>query len=227
MDSGLENMQLPLSEDVDFGQEGAVRVLEGVGQTETKHETTEHCEGTHENEQPEPTSLVADAAHVKNTIGQQLGGGLAELVSKVEEHDTLRRLAACVPGRQRPETTGDEARLGHAEEETGGDEGAVVVLEGLEGGNGAEEEELQSEPLSGADAVQDHVGGNLEEDDAEGEHLLADVELVLGDANFLHEVVGQGIGNVTAIELCELLNPRSASRIGRIIRVSWGYGLAW
>jgi hypothetical protein len=37
----------------------------------------------------------------------------------------------------------------------------------LEGADDAEEEELQGEPLARADAVEDHVGGDLGQDDAE------------------------------------------------------------
>lgn len=60
---------------------------------------------------------------------------------------------------------------------------------------------MEGEPLAGADSVEDHVGGDFEEDDAKGEHLLADIELVLGDADIFHEVISQGVGNVTPIEL--------------------------
>lgn len=125
------------------------------------------------------------------------------MVAKVEEHDAFRSLLAGIPGRQGPETTGDEARLGNSQKESGRDERTVAVLEGLEGADGAEEEELEGQPLAGADAVENHVGGNLEEHDAEREHLLANIELILVDSDFLHEVIGDGVGNVASIELCD------------------------
>lgn len=200
--TGLQNVQFSLSEEAVVGQEGAARVLEGVGEAETEDEAAHDGEAAHEHKQPEPTSLVADTAHVEDTIGQELGGSLTELVTKVEEHDTFGGFLAGIPSREGPETTGDETRLSNTEEESSRDEGSVVVLESLEGTDGAEEEELQGQPLAGADTVEDHVGGDLEEHDAQREHLLADVELVLRDVDILHEVVGDGIGNVASIELC-------------------------
>lgn len=200
--TGLKDVQLPLSEEAVVRKEGASRVLERVGEAETEDEAAHNGETTHEGKQPEPTSLVADTAHVEDTIGQELGRSLTELVTEVEEHDTLGGFLAGVPGREGPETTGDEARLGDTKEEPSRDEGAIAVLESLEGTDGAEEEELQGQPLAGADTVEDHVGGDLEEHDAQRQHLLADVELVLRDTDILHEVVGDGIGNVSSIELC-------------------------
>jgi hypothetical protein len=46
----------------------------------------------------------------------------------------------------------------------------------------------------------------FEEDNAEREHLLPNVELVLCDADVFHEVVRNGIGDVAAIELCTMDN---------------------
>ena len=42
----------------------------------------------------------------------------------------------------------------------------------------------------------------FEEDDAEREHLLANIELILSDMNIAQEVVGKGIGNVATVEFC-------------------------
>lgn len=125
------------------------------------------------------------------------------MVAKVEEHDALGSLLSGIPSGQGPETTRDEARLGNSQKESGRDERTVAVLEGLEGADSAEEEELEGQPLARADAVENHVGGNLKEHDAQREHLLADVELVLVDSDFLHEVIGDGVGDVAAIELCD------------------------
>jgi len=41
----------------------------------------------------------------------------------------------------------------------------------------------------------------LEENNAERQHLLADIELVLSDADITEEVVGKGIGNVATVKL--------------------------
>lgn len=201
-DTSLKNMELAVGEHLDVGQEGASGVLERVGKAETQDEARGDGESTHEGEKPEPTSLTTNATHVKDTVGEELGRGLSKLVAEVEEHDTLGGLLSGVPSRESPETTGNEPRLGHAQEESSSDEGTIAVLEGLEGTDGAEEEQLEGEPLARADAVEDHVGGNFEEDNTEGQHLLTDVELVLSDADILHEVVGDGIGNVTSIKLC-------------------------
>lgn len=201
-DAGLEYMKLPLGEEGDVRKERAARVLERIREAEAQDEAAQNGKSAHQNKQPKPARVPSHAAHVQDAVGQQLGARLSELVSKVEEHDPLGRLLARVPRGQGPEPSRDEARLGHAEQEARGDEGAVAVLEGLKGADGAEEEELQRQPLSRADAVEDHVGGDLEEDDAEREHLLADVELVLVDADVLHEVVRDGVGDVASVEFC-------------------------
>lgn len=198
---GLEDMQLPLGEPVILRQEGAVGPAERVRQTEAVHQTAENRKGAHQREQPEPPRLATHTTHMQDTIRQQLGAGLAELVAEVEDHDALGRLLARVPRRQRPQATRDETRLRDAQEEASDEEGGVALLEGLEGGDGAEEEELEREPPGGTDAVQDHVGGDFGEHDAEGQHLLADVKLVLVDADVFHELVGERVGDVAAIEL--------------------------
>lgn len=202
-DAGLEDVQLPLVEPADARQEGTAGVLEGIGQTETEDKAAEDGETAHEDKQPEPASLVGDAAHMENAVGEQLGRGLAELVTEVKEHDTLGSLIARVPGRKRPQAARNETRLGNSEQESGRDEGAIAVLESLKGRNEAEQEELQSKPLSRPDAVQDHVGWDLKEHDAQRQHLLANVELVLCDPDILHELVSDSISDVATVELCD------------------------
>lgn len=96
---------------------------------------------------------------------------------RATHHHSLRGLLPGIPCRQRPQPARDEARLRHAKEEATGDEGAIAILEGLERADGAEEEQLERQPFPGPDAVEDHVGGDLEEDDTQREHLLTDVEL--------------------------------------------------
>ena len=54
--------------------------------------------------------------------------------------------------------------------------------------------------------VEDHVGRDLEKHDTQREHLLADVELVLGDADIFHEVVRDGVGNVTSVKFWNAMN---------------------
>lgn len=136
---------------------------------------------------------------MEDTVRKQLRAGLPKLVAKVEEHDPLGGLTAGVPRRQGPQSAGDVSRLGDAEEETRRDERPVVGLEGLEGGYQSEEEQLEREPSTGPDAVEDHVGRDLEEDDTEREHLLPDVELVLGDTEILEEAIGERVGDVASV----------------------------
>jgi hypothetical protein len=74
-------------------------------------------------------------------------------------------------------------------------------LPGLECADGTEEEKLECEPLAGPNTVESHVCRDLEQHDTKREHLLTDVELVLIDADVFEEVVRDGIGDVTTIEL--------------------------
>lgn len=176
-------------------------ILERVWQKEAKDETREDREGAHEREQPEPTSFAANASHVQDAIGKELGRGLTELIAKVEEHDALCGLGPRVPCRQCPESTWDEARLGDAKQKAGDDERCVVRLEGLKRRHDTEEEELKREPLSRANSVQYHVRWDLSEDDAKRQHLLANVKLVLINSDVLHEVIRDGVGHVASIQL--------------------------
>lgn len=201
-DSGLENVKFALREEAHVGEECASGFLERVRQEEAENEAAQNGKSSHNGEQPKPTRLTTDTSHVQDTIGKEFGGSLSKLVTKVEEHDSLGSLAPCVPGRKSPETTWDETRLRHSQEETSSDEGGVVGLEGLECADGAEEEELESEPLAGANSVEDHVGRNLEQDNTQGEHLLANVELILCDTDIVHKLVCEGVRNVSSIEFC-------------------------
>lgn len=139
---------------------------------------------------------------MENTIGQQLRRSLTKLVSEVEEHNSLGSLLTSVPRRKSPKAARNETGLSNAKQEPRCDEGAVVILECLEGTDSAKKEELQRQPLARADAVEDHVGWNLEEYYAKRKHLLADVELVLCDADILHEVISKGVSDIASIEFC-------------------------
>ena len=85
----------------------------------------------------------------------------------------------------------------------------------MEGRDGAEKEQLQRQPLARAHPVQDHVGRDLKEDNSKRKHLLADIELVLRDADVLSEVVGDCIGHVAAVQFCVRVRRRSISRKAR------------
>lgn len=87
---------------------------------------------------------------------------MTELVSKIENHDTLRSFRSCVPRRQCPQTPWDEPRLGDAQEESSCDEGPIVRLKRLEGTNSAEEEQLQSKPKTRSHTVKCHIRWDLE-----------------------------------------------------------------
>ena len=125
------------------------------------------------------------------------------MVSKVEDNNAFGRFLPGVPRRESPQSTGDKPGFGDAKEKASEHEDTVALLKGLEGADSAKEEELKSEPLSRADPVEDHVGRNFGEDNAEREHLLADIELVLVDTDITHEVVRDSIGNVSAVKLWE------------------------
>ena len=72
-------------------------------------------------------------------------------------------------------------------------------MEGLERADDSEEEQLQCKPFTRPYPIEDHVGRDFKEDDPEGKHLLADIELVLSDADVLHKVVGKRIRDVATI----------------------------
>ena len=156
-----------------------MRVFEGIRQEESKNEAAQNSEGSHDRKEPEPPRLSTHTPHMQNSISKKLRTGLTELVSKVEEHDTLGRLFTSIPSGQSPEAARDETRLCHTQKKATSYERAVAVLKGLESADGAEEEQLEGQPFSRADTIQYHIGGNLEEDDAEGQHLLSDIELIL------------------------------------------------
>jgi hypothetical protein len=72
--------------------------MEGVKQEKPIDEATKDSKGTHQSKEPEPAWTVTNTTHMQDTIHKELCQCLAELVTKVEDHDTLRSLAACVPG---------------------------------------------------------------------------------------------------------------------------------
>lgn len=115
-DSGLEDMQLPLGEQADLGKESTGRPLERVGEEEAKDKTAENGETAHESEEPEPSGFTADSTHVQDSIGEELGRRLSELITKVEEHDSFGSLLSGVPSRQGPKATRDETGFGDTEE---------------------------------------------------------------------------------------------------------------
>lgn len=96
-DSRAQDVHLPIVEDANSWQEAAVRVAERVWEEEAEDETAGNGEGAHDCKEPEPARLAAHAAHVEDTVCEQLGGGLAELVAEVEDHNTLGGFGARVP----------------------------------------------------------------------------------------------------------------------------------
>lgn len=91
-------MEFPVGEDLDLWQERAVWSLERVRKEEAQNESTETGESTHEDKQPEPTGAPGNASHVEDTEGKEFCRCLAELVAKVEDHDTLGSFLLGVPG---------------------------------------------------------------------------------------------------------------------------------
>lgn len=156
--AGAKNVNLAFREPHLARQKRRRGVVERVGQEQAKHHARGNGKRTHEGEQPEPSWLPADTAHVQDAVREELGARLSDLVAKVKEHDALGRLGARVPRREGPETAGDESRLCETQEEACGDKGRVATLERLERGHDAKEEQLQGEPLSRSDAIEDHVG---------------------------------------------------------------------
>jgi hypothetical protein len=73
------------------------------------------------------------------------------------------------------------------QENASDEERSVVVHPRLEGGDESEGEDLNRDPTSGADALKDELGGDLEKDDSEVKETLTGVELVLSDADVLEE----------------------------------------
>lgn len=92
----------------------------------------------------------------------------------------------------------------------------------MEGADQAKRNDLCTEPFSWAELVEQHIGWDFQEDDAGGQQLLADVELILRDADILeleateisagsherthsakgtHKVVREGIGDVASVKL--------------------------
>jgi hypothetical protein len=63
-------------------------------------------------------------------------------------------------------------------------------------------EEVECELPARADAIQNHVSGDFEQHDPRREHLLANVELALRDADIFYELVGDGVGDVVSVEFC-------------------------
>lgn len=167
MDTTAKDVNLPIVEHLPLRQERRKRLLERIRQAEAKYEATEDCKPTHKDEQPEPSRLASNSAHVQDAVGEQFRRGLTELVTKVEDHYPFCRFRSRVPRGKRPKTPRNEARLRDTEQEASCDERRVVRLEGLERAHGAEQKELQSEPLAGSHAVERHVGRDLEEHDAE------------------------------------------------------------
>jgi hypothetical protein len=60
---------------------------------------------------------------------------------------------------------------------------------------------LESQPPGRTNAVESHVGGKLEQHNAERHELLAHIELVLGDVDILHEIISEGVGYIALVEL--------------------------
>jgi hypothetical protein len=60
---------------------------------------------------------------------------------------------------------------------------------------------LESQPSGRTNAVESHIGGKLEQHNAERHELLAHIELVLSDADFFQEIISEGVGYVALIEL--------------------------
>lgn len=83
-----------------------MRTVEGVRKEEAIHNATADGKGTHKGEEPEPARLTSNAAHVKNTIGQELCRCLTNLIAEVEDHDTLSGLLSRVPSRVLVEPVG-------------------------------------------------------------------------------------------------------------------------
>jgi hypothetical protein len=107
------------------------------------------------------------------------------------------------PEAQEEDGAGEEARLGHAEQEPEQPELLEVLDPREEGGDDAPAHHDAREPLTCAESMQRKVGRDLEQDVADEEDARREAELGGGQAEVFVHAVGSGEPDRGAVEVVD------------------------
>lgn len=121
--------------------------------------------------------------------------------AKEEDGNTSSQFPFRVPGREGVDGAWDISGLAEAEEQSGDEEPGLVSDKDLETRDQTKGEHLARDPLPRSDPLEQHVGGDLEHDDAHEHELVAQVDGPLADVDVAGETPRQSAGYVHAVEL--------------------------
>ncbi|GJD04251.1 hypothetical protein ColKHC_13076 [Colletotrichum higginsianum] len=154
-----------------------------------------------DDEDPSPAGLAADAVHGGDGGGEQAAEGAGEGGGGEEDGGTDADLGALVPAREVIVDAGEEAGLGDAEEPAGGEQAGEVGAEAHERHDGAPGDDDAGEEEARRQALEQGVGGGLEDGVADEEDGEREV-VVAGacHAEVLLHAGETGVADVGAVE---------------------------
>ena len=85
-------MEFAVGEPAVGREEGRCGPFERIGEEEAEDEAAKDCKASHQEEQPFPPRAPGNAAHVQNTIGEQLGTVCQLEDKKIEEIENIQKL---------------------------------------------------------------------------------------------------------------------------------------
>lgn len=139
------------------------------------------------------------SVHLKDTQRNQPRKRGRKDISRIQDGDSRRQLLARIEGRQDVQRTGVVRSLADTEEEPREEQAGKVAADGREAADDGPDGHAARHPQAGADASDDHVGGDAD-DDVSGEED-GDAGLVLGgrEVEICFEGVEPGQSNGVAV----------------------------
>lgn len=175
-----------------------------VGQSEESHNTQNTAGDTLEDQNPAPTTHALNTVKVADTISQQAAKSSSDSGADEKVANTQGQLVLGVEEGEVDVETGEQAGLEDAEQQATGNQAAVGRGQAGHGGNDAPAQGDDGDPAARGEALEDQVGGNLEDEVGDEEDGDDNLELRGGQTKVFLEAVETGITNVDTGRLYEL-----------------------
>ena len=140
------------------------RLLGEGGEGEEEDDARDDGHDTFNNKNPAPAAVALEVVHLADRRSQEAAEGTRQGGGGEKERVPLLRIGALVPRSQQEEAAWEHGALEDAQEETGGEQTAVVLDETLEDGDETEADAADGQPDAGGELLEQDVTGDLEND---------------------------------------------------------------
>ena len=138
---------------------------------------------------------------MEDAEGEEGGDYAGALVGDPEEAEADGQFKARVKIAEVEDVVGDESPFQHSQQCSTSEEGRATAEESLHAGDEAPGNHLDRNPTIGTKLFGNQLGWQFGAEEADVEDRLARIEIVRVHFEIVEHVIGQGLGDVAAVEL--------------------------